>query len=57
MIQTLPSNMGGGGAGMSLIPGWGAKILHVSQAENQNINRGNIVTDWMKTLKLVHIKK
>ena len=42
---------------MSLIPGWGAKILHVSQAENQNINRGNIVTDWMKTLKMVHIKK
>ena len=40
------------------IPGQGTKIPHVSWLKTQNINnRSNIVTDSIKTLKRVHIKK
>ena len=42
------------------IPGRGAKIPHASRPKNQNIKkkkRSNIVTDSIKTLKMVHIKK
>ena len=41
--------------GMGSISGWGAKILHASQLKKQN--RNNIVTNSVKTLKMVHIKK
>ena len=41
--------------GMGSISGWGAKILHASQLKKQN--RNNIVTNSIKTLKMVHIKK
>ena len=41
-----------------LILGWGAKIPQVFWPESQNKNnRSNIVTNPIKTLKLVHIKK
>ena len=41
--------------GPGLIPGGGAKILHASWPKNQN--RNNIVTNSIKTFKIVHIKK
>ena len=45
-----------GGMGSSL--GWGTKSPHVSQPKNQNINnRNSIVTQSIKILKMVHIKK
>ena len=50
MVKTSLSNVG-------LIPGQAAKISHTSWPKNQNINRSNIVTDSIKTLKMVHIKK
>ena len=50
MVKTSPSNAG-------LIPGQAAKIPHTSWPKNQNMNRSNIVTDSVKTLKMVHIKK
>ena len=53
MVKTLPSNAGG----TRLIPGRGAGIPHVSQPKNQNINRSNIVTNSIKMLKIIHIKK
>ena len=41
-----------------LILGWGAKILHASWPKNlKTENRSNIVTNSIKTLKMVHIKK
>ena len=44
--------------GEGLILGWGAKIPQVFWPENQNKNnRSNIVTNPIKTLKLVHIFK
>ena len=57
-VKTLPSNAVDAGS----IPGWGAKILYVSQPEKQNIknNRTNTVTNSIKTFKmwtLVHIQK
>ena len=39
------------------LPGQGAKILHTLGPKSQNINRNNIVTNSIKTLKMVHIKK
>ena len=54
MVETSPSNIGGAVS----IPGQVAKISHPSQRQNQNINsRSNIVTDSIKTLKMVRIKK
>ena len=54
VVKTLPSNAGREG----LIPGRGAKIPHALRPKNQNINRSNIVTNSIKTLKkMVHIKK
>ena len=47
----LCSNAGDVGS----IPGQGAKIPHASWTKNQNIN--NIITDSIKTFKMVHIKK
>ena len=51
MVKTSPSNV----EGMGSIPGGGAKIPHASQPKNQN--RSNVVTNSIKTLKMVHIKK
>ena len=51
VVKTLPSNAGGTG----LIHGWGPKIPNASWPKNQNIN--SIVTNLIKTLKMVHIKK
>ena len=54
MVKILPSKAGG----VSLIPGQGAKIPPASQPKDQNINSSsNIVTNSLKTLKMVHIKK
>ena len=53
VIKTLPSNTGDAGS----IPGCGMKIPHSSWPKNQSINRSNIVSDSIKTLKMVHIKK
>ena len=54
MVKTLPSRAGGAGS----IPGRGTKMPHASQPKNQNLkNRSNIVTNSIKTLKMVHIKK
>ena len=52
VVKTLPSST----EDVGLIPGWGAKILHVSLLKNQNINnRSNIVINSIKTLKMGHI--
>ena len=54
VVKTLPSNAGGAGS----IPGQGAKITYASGPKNQNIKeRSSIVTNSIKTLKMVHIKK
>ena len=54
MVQTSPSNMGV----VCSIPGQGVKIPHVLWPKNQNINnRSNIVTNSIKTLKVVLVKK
>ena len=53
MVKTSPSNAGGAGS----IPGQGAEIPHASWPKTQNINRSNIVTNSIKTLKMVHIFK
>ena len=53
MVKTSPSNTGDAGS----IPGWGIKIPHSSWPKNQSINRSNIVSDSIKTLKMVRIKK
>ena len=53
VVQTLPFNAGGAGS----IPSREAKIPHASRLKNQNIKRSNSVTNSIKTLKMVHIKK
>ena len=54
MIKTLPSNAGGAGS----IPGQGVRIPYASWWKNKKPeNRNNIVTNLVKTLKMVHIKK
>ena len=56
--KTSLSNAGN----MGSIPAWGAKIQYALWPKNQNKtkqkkNRSNILTDSIKTLKMVHIKK
>ena len=51
VVKNPTSNAGDVGS----IPGRGAKIPHASRPKNQN--RSNIVTDSIKTLIMVHIKK
>ena len=55
MVKTSLSNAGGAG----LIPHQGAKIPHAfwQKTNKQTENRNNIVTNLVKTLKMVHIKK
>ena len=51
VVKTLLSNVGGSG----LIPGWGA-TSHMSWDQKfKTENRSNIVTNSIKTLKMVHI--
>lgn len=47
VLGTLPFNVGGVGS----IPGQGAGIPHALGPQKQNINRGNIVANSMKSLK------
>ena len=49
VVRTLLSNA----KGMGSIPAWGIKIPHASGPKN----RSNIVTNSIKTLKMVHIKR
>ena len=51
MAKTSPSNVGC----VDSTPGQGAKMPHALQPKNQN--RNNIVTNSIKTLRIVHIKK
>ena len=51
MVKILPFNT----EGMGLIPGQGAKTPHALWPKNKS--RKNIVTNSIKTLKMVHIKK
>ena len=54
MVKTSPSNAGAVG----LIPGWEAKVPRTLRAkELRTENRSSIVTNTIKTLKMVHIKK
>ena len=54
VVKTLPYN----GEGAGSIPGQAAKIPHALWPKNQNIkNRSKIVTNSIKTLKIVHMKK
>ena len=53
MVGTSPSSAGSTGS----IPARGAKIPHALRPKNQNMKQKNIVTNSIKTLKMVHIKK
>ena len=54
MVKTLPSKAGG----MGSIPGGGPKMPHaLGPKKPKTQNRSNIVTNSIKTLKMVHIKK
>ena len=53
VINTLPSNARGAGS----IPGRATKIPHATWATNQSMKQNNIVTNSVKTLKMVHIGK
>ena len=54
VVKTLLSSAGGTGS----FPGRGAKIPRASQPKNQKHKNGsNIVTNSIKTLKMVHIKE
>ena len=53
MVKTSPFNAGSVGS----TPGWGARIPHTLQPEPQTGSRNNIVTNSLKSLKVVHKKK
>ena len=53
MVETSPSNAGG--AGPKSVQG--VKVPHVSGQKTKTKNRSSIVTNSIKTLKMVHIKK
>ena len=53
VFRTSPSNAEGTGS----IPGREAKIPHALGPKTKTENRSNIVTNSIKTLKIVHIKK
>ena len=53
MVKTSPFSAAVAG----LIPNQGAKIPHASQSKNQNVEQSNIVTNSVKTFKMVHIQK
>ena len=51
MVKTLPSSAGSVGS----IPDWGAKIQHTLWPKQKN--RSNVITNSIKILKMVYIKK
>ena len=53
MVKTSPSNAGGVGS----TPDQGATISHVHGQNPKMENSSNTVTNSIKTLKTVHIKK
>ena len=53
VVKTLPSNAGGVGS----IPGWGAKIPHVSGPKNQNIKQKQYCNKFNKRLQKWSISK
>ena len=53
VVKTSPSNVGSEGS----IPDQGAKIPHALWPKNQNIKQKHIVTNSIKTFKMVHIKR
>ena len=53
MVKASASNAGGAG----LIPCLGAKIPHAFWSKTQNIREKHTVTNSIKTLKMVHMKK
>ena len=54
MVKTLPSNA----KGADLSPGWEAKIPTCLVAKkSKHKNKSNIVTNSIKILKMIHIKK
>ena len=53
VIKTWPSNAGSEGS----IPVQGAKISYALQPKNQNIKQKHVVTNLIKTFKMVHIKR
>ena len=52
-IKTSPSNAGAAGS----IPGQGAKILHALWQKTKKQKRSNIVTNSIRTVKMILIKK
>ena len=57
MVKTSPFNGGGVGSrgGVGSIPGQGAKIPYASRPENQKNHGGKIMTNLIKTLKMIHM--
>jgi len=53
VVKTSPSNVGGADS----VPGRGAKIPHAWGPKTQNLKHSTIITNSVKTLKMVHIKK
>ena len=53
MVKTPPSHAGGGAS----MPGQEAEIPHDSVGKSKPLNRNNSVTNSIKTLKMVYIKK
>ena len=53
VVNTSSSNAGDAGS----IPGQGAKIPHAFRPQKPKHIRSNIVTNSIKTLKMVHLKK
>ena len=53
MIKTSPSNAGGVGSRH----GWGTKTPHAFWPKKEPKNRSSSVTNSIKTLKVIHIKK
>ena len=53
VVKTSPSNAGVVGS----IPGWGARIPRLVAKKTKTENSRNTVTNSVKTLKMVHIKK
>ena len=49
MVKASPSSAGGTGQGV--------KIPHALGAKNQNLKQSDIITDSIKTLKMVQVKK
>ena len=59
VVKILPFIAGGASSISGLVPGRGAEIPLALQPKNQSMKqyRSNIVTNAIKTSKMVHIKK